>query len=109
MLAETPPLAEQIPLLAELTPLMAEQATLLDGPIVASEDWYGSPTVIDATITEATQEWTELLAARKQGSTTDPSRQERALSGGGVPAALRKEVWLTFSGASQLLRLSRPS
>ena len=76
-------------------------------PIVASEDWYRSPQVLDATATEATQEWEELLTVRQrelklgQREPTDPLRLKRALGRGGVPPAMRAQVWFTFSGAKE--------
>lgn len=73
---------------------------------VFSTEHFSAPAVLDATGTEAMLEWTELLAAfrHKQlhgGPLIDAKRLKRALSGNGVPASLRAEVWLTFSGASE--------
>jgi len=73
------------------------------------DNWYGSPTVLDATGTEVAQEWAELLAARRHpemcGLPIEGSRLKRALERGGIPADLRAEVWLTFSGAGARMRL----
>ena len=76
---------------------------------VFSTEHFSAPAVLDATGTEAMLEWTELLAAfrHKQlhgGPLIDAKRLKRALSGNGVPASLRAEVWLTFSGASERMR-----
>jgi len=65
--------------------------------------------VLDATGTEVAQGWAELLAARRHpemcGLPIEGSRLKRALERGGIPADLRAEVWLTFSGAGARMRL----
>lgn len=74
-------------------------------PIVASEDWYAPPAVIDGSLAESSMEWTELLAAHlaaaQGGPPVERSRLTQALSRGDVPQKLRAEVWLTFSGANE--------
>ena len=76
----------------------------IDGPIVASDDWYASSDrVLDGAATEAAQEWSELLALLKNqgGASMDRGRLKAALARGGVPMHMRAQVWLAFSGAGE--------
>ena len=83
-------------------------AASLGERIVASDDWYGSPSFIDGTVTESVQEWTELLsmhaAAMEAGTPLDTPRMRKALLNGGVPPSMRAKVWLAFSGAGKRMR-----
>ena len=76
----------------------------IDGPIVASDDWYASSDrVLDGAATEAAQEWSELLTLLKNqgGASMDRGRLKAALARGGVPMHMRAQVWLAFSGAGE--------
>ena len=73
---------------------------LSDGPIVASEGWY-APNIIDATKTEARQEWSELLTLHARGVPIEYDRFRLALGHGPIPTEMRAKVWLTFSGAEK--------
>jgi hypothetical protein len=81
------------------------QRLQLDAPIITSENWYATE-VMDATGTEAAQEWRELLSLlaneRHGGPPIERGRIKAALTrGGGVPMDMRAEVWLAFSGAQE--------
>ena len=82
----------------------SNRSAILEAPLVASEDWYSSVDIVDGKATESTQEWRELLAQfvaerDNAGPPLERTRVKKALASTGVPADLRAEVWMTFSGA----------
>lgn len=79
---------------------MTFRSASLSSPIVASDDWYATADVLDATATESNQEWRELLTMHAAKTPIETGRLKQALARG-VPMAMRTEVWLTFSGAGE--------
>ena len=83
-----------------------ERPPILTAPIIASDTWFAEGSaVIDAKVTESSQEWTELMQLHKKAQSGGPpierARLKLALArGGGVPMDMRAEVWFTFSGAA---------
>ena len=88
------------------TERMARPA-ILESPLVASDDWYSDAPVLDGTVTEAKQEWEEILELFRRGKYTaamlEQTRVKKALMSTGIPASLRPKIWLAFSGASERL------
>lgn len=78
-----------------------ERAAILESPLVASdEDWYTPAVVIDAKVTESTQEWQEILDTHLRSGSQDQQHIKKLLASTGVPPGMRPQVWLTFSGAA---------
>ena len=43
---------------------------ILESPLIASDDWYSNAPVLDGTVTEAKQEWEEILEVFRHGQHT---------------------------------------